>query len=52
MKFDSFVRLLMPKEERFHVLLSEDTRNLVKAMRVFETIATSTSLEDRRVRVV
>ncbi len=52
MKFDSFVRLLMPKEERFHELLAEDTRNLVKAMRVFETIATSTSLEDRRVRVV
>ena len=52
MKFDSFVRLLMPKEERFHELLSQDTKNLVKAMRVFETIATSTSLEDRRVRAV
>jgi len=42
----------MPKEERFHELLSEDTRNLVKAMRVFETIATSTSLEERQVRAV
>lgn len=52
MKFDSFVRLLMPKEERFHELLSQDTKNLVKAMRVFETIAVSTSLEDRRVRAV
>lgn len=52
MKFDSFVRLLMPKEERFHELLAQDTKNLVRAMRVFETIATSTSLEDRRVRVI
>lgn len=42
----------MPKEERFHVLLAQDTKNLVKAMRVFETIATSKSLEDRSVRVV
>ncbi len=52
MKFDSFVRLLMPKEERFRELLAEDTKNLAKAVRVFETIATSTSLEDRRVRAV
>ncbi|MBK5256572.1 MAG: DUF47 family protein [Vicinamibacteria bacterium] len=52
MKFDSFVRLLMPKEERFRELLAEDTKNLVKAVRVFETIATSSSLEDRRVRAV
>lgn len=42
----------MPKEERFHELLAQNTRNLVKAMRVFETIATSTSLEDRQVRAV
>jgi uncharacterized protein len=42
----------MPKEERFHELLAEDTKNLVKAMRVFETIATSTSLEERQVRAV
>lgn len=52
MIFDSFVRLLMPKEERFQALLAQDTRNLVKAMRVFEEIATSSSLEDRRVRAV
>ena len=52
MKFDSFVRLLMPKEERFKELLSEDTKNLVKAVRTFDAIASSTSLEDRRVRVV
>lgn len=42
----------MPKEERFHELLAQNTRNLVKAMRVFETIASSTSLEDRQVRAV
>ncbi|MEO5762209.1 MAG: DUF47 family protein [Vicinamibacteria bacterium] len=52
MKFDSFVRLLMPKEERFHELLDLDTKNLVKAARIFEGIASSTSLEDRRVRAV
>lgn len=52
MKFDYIVRLLMPKEERFRELLAEDTKNLAKAVRVFETIATSTSLEDRRVRAV
>ena len=52
MKFDAFVRLLMPKEERFHVLLEQDTKNLVKAARLFEGIAESTSLEDRRVRSV
>ena len=42
----------MPKEERFHELLSLDTKNLVKAMRVFETIATTPSLEDRQVRSI
>lgn len=52
MKFDSFVRLLMPKEEKFHILIDQDTKNLVKAARLFEEIASSTSLEDRRVRAV
>ena len=42
----------MPKEERFKELLSEDTKNLVKAVRTFDAIASSTSLEDRKVRVV
>jgi uncharacterized protein len=42
----------MPKEERFHELLAQDTKNLVRAIGVFEAIASSTSLEDRRVRAV
>lgn len=42
----------MPKEERFHELLAQDTKNLVKAIRIFETIAASTSLQDRQVRAV
>jgi predicted phosphate transport protein (TIGR00153 family) len=42
----------MPKEERFHELLAEDTKNLVRAVRVFEAMATSASLEDRRVHAV
>ena len=43
---------MMPKEERFQVLLEQDTKNLVKAAHLFETMASSSSLEDRRVRAV
>ncbi|MEA2564060.1 MAG: uncharacterized protein QOH06_5564 [Acidobacteriota bacterium] len=37
----------MPKEERFHVLFSEDTRNLVAAAGLFTEIAHSSSLTER-----
>ena len=37
----------MPKEERFHVLFSEDTRNLVAAAGLFTEIAQSSSLQER-----
>lgn len=51
-KADSIIRALLPKEERFHALLARDTENLDKAVRLFAEIANSSSLEERRVKVV
>jgi predicted phosphate transport protein (TIGR00153 family) len=42
----------MPKEERFHELLSKDTENLLLAARLFADIANASTLEGRRVKVV
>jgi predicted phosphate transport protein (TIGR00153 family) len=44
---DAIIRWFMPKEERFHVLFSEDTRNLVAAADLFTQIAHSSSLAER-----
>ena len=52
MRGDRLVRFFMPKEERFHELLDKDTTHLVAAARLFKEIAESTSLEDRRRKVV
>lgn len=52
MKVDSVIRWFMPKEERFHDLLGMGTANLEKAVRSFSEIAHSSSLEERRVKVV
>jgi predicted phosphate transport protein (TIGR00153 family) len=52
MKIDSVIRWLMPKEERFHELLSRDTQNLLKGVRLFAEIARTTNLDDRRVKAV
>lgn len=38
----------MPKEERFHELFSEDTRNLVAAASLFIEIAHTSSFEERQ----
>ena len=51
MKVDSIIKWFMPKEERFHELLSRDTQHLLKAAHVFAEIARSTSLAERRTRV-
>ena len=51
-KADSMIRLLLPKEERFHELLGEDTENLVQAVKLFSEIAHSANLEERRVKMV
>jgi predicted phosphate transport protein (TIGR00153 family) len=50
MSVDKIVRWFMPKEERFHELLAQDTANLVKAAQLFREIVALTSLEERRVR--
>ena len=49
MKADAIIRWFMPKEERFHELFSEDTRNLVAAAGLFIEIAQSSSLAEREV---
>jgi predicted phosphate transport protein (TIGR00153 family) len=49
---DSLIRRLLPKEGRFHELLSLDTENLMRAVKLFSEIARSSDLEDRRVKAV
>ena len=50
MKADSIIKWFMPKEERFHELFEKDTQNLLRGARLFAQIATSSNLEDRRVK--
>ena len=52
MRVDTMIKWLMPKEERFHVLLAEDTENLQRSARLFAEIATSPNLKERRVKAV
>jgi len=51
MRGDKIVKFFMPKEERFHELLDQDTAHLARAAALFSEIAQSTSLEDRRAKV-
>jgi uncharacterized protein len=51
-KADSIIRSLLPKEERFHELLDEDTANLLQAVRLFSEMAHTASVEERRVKMV
>lgn len=52
MRWDSLMKLLMPREERFHELLARDTANLLRGAQLFAAIARSSSLEERRVKLV
>ncbi|HWW93278.1 MAG TPA: DUF47 family protein [Vicinamibacteria bacterium] len=52
MKADQVIRWFMPKEERFHELLSKDTQTLLRAARLFSEISHAASLEQRRVKTV
>jgi predicted phosphate transport protein (TIGR00153 family) len=52
LRADALIKWLMPKEERFHELLAKDTANLVRGARIFVDIASSVSLEQRRVKHV
>jgi hypothetical protein len=47
-KVDAIIRWFMPKEERFHALFTEDTRNLVAAANLFSEIAHSSTLDARQ----
>ena len=51
-RVDRLIKMLLPREERFHELLSKDTENLMRAVRLFSDIANTQSFEDRRVKVV
>jgi predicted phosphate transport protein (TIGR00153 family) len=50
MRGDSVVKWFMPKEERFHDLIANDTRNLVKAAGIFAEVVATTGVEERRAR--
>jgi hypothetical protein len=52
MKLDTYIKRLMPREERFQELLSLDTANLVRGARLFAEMAASARLDDRRVKAV
>jgi uncharacterized protein len=52
MRFDALIRFLLPREERFHELFAENTRNLVQGGELFLTIAAGKSAEERRLGLV
>jgi hypothetical protein len=52
MKLDTYIKRLMPREERFQELLSLDTANPVRGARLFAEMAASARLDDRRVKAV
>lgn len=52
MGLGTFIRSLLPREERFQELFAQDTQNLVRAGEIFVTIASSRDLEERRLEQV
>jgi hypothetical protein len=52
MRFDSLIRLLLPREERFHELFAENTANLVKSGQLFLAIANAHTTAERQVKLV
>ena len=52
MRFDSLIRMLLPREERFHELFEENTANLVKGGEAFLAVTNGRTTEERRVRLV
>lgn len=52
MKFDAFIKRLMPRERRFQELLALDTANLVRGAQLFAELAEVARLDERRVKVV
>jgi predicted phosphate transport protein (TIGR00153 family) len=51
-KVDTVLQWFMPKERAFRDLFARSTTNLLRAVRVFQAIAHSASLEERRVKMV
>ncbi len=52
MKADSIIKWLMPKDNRFRALLTEDTQNLLRTARLFSEIAACDDMDERRIKVV
>ncbi len=52
MRLDSIIKRFLPREERFQQLLLQDTQNLTRSGELFLSIARSTKLEDRRIKLV
>lgn len=52
MKVDTVIKWFMPKERAFHGLFARATANLLRGVRVFQAIAHSASLEERRLKMV
>lgn len=46
-KASNFIKRLLPREERFHLLLEKDTENLLRAARLFVEISRSDSFAER-----
>ena len=51
-KATGFLKMLLPREGKFHELLERDTENLMRAVQLFSEIAHTTSFEDRRIKTV
>jgi len=52
MRFDAFMKFLMPKNDVFRELLRKDTENLGKSGGLFADVARTNDLEQRRLKVV
>jgi hypothetical protein len=52
MRFDAFMKFLMPRNDVFRELLRKDTENLGKAGGLFADVARANDLERRRLKVV
>ncbi len=52
MRIDSLIRWFLPKEERFHELFTQDTKNLVRAAELFLAIAKSHDIAERQLKLV
>ena len=52
MSFDAFMKLLMPRNDAFRGLLSQDAENLRKAAGLFAEVARADNLERRRLKGV